>query len=125
MTRHPDGAGRRSAPYPDLSLASDVATPSPEVQSSQPATHCAFCGEALSPGHRLKQYCNRRCRAAASELRRLIAVATQALEELLDETLAELLPDQRTPDLVARLERLQGSFPERLATIYARAGWRR
>jgi predicted nucleic acid-binding Zn ribbon protein len=95
----------------------------PLAPTASVAAHCAFCGSPLSPGRRTKQYCNRRCRAAASELRRLIDVATQALEELLDETLAELPPEQRTPDLVGRLERLQGSFPERLATIYTRTGW--
>jgi hypothetical protein len=52
-------------------------------------------------------------------------MATQALEELVDEMVAELVLEQRTPDLVAGLQRLQGSFPARLATIYARAGWRR
>jgi hypothetical protein len=52
-------------------------------------------------------------------------MATQALGELVDELGAELVPAQRTSDLVAGLQRLQGSFPARLATIYARAGWRR
>ena len=84
---------------------------------------CGFCGTPLRPGRQTKKYCNRRCRAAASELRRVTAVATQALEELLDETLAELGLEQRIRDLIACLERLQRSFPERLATIYARGGW--
>jgi len=90
------------------------------VSAAGAPVRCGGCGRVLPLGRRI--YCNGSCRAKAPELRRLTAVATQALGQLVDETVVALLPEQRTPDLLALFERLRAGLPERLASIAGQRG---